>query len=77
MADTAKPKIFFPNLLIEMEKAGITQKKLGQAIKKDASAMSKRMDGSFDFTRPEMFAIQKLFPGCTLDYLFTAEEKKE
>lgn len=77
MADTEKTKIFFPSLLLEMEKAGITQKKLGQAIKKDASAMSRRMDGSFDFTRPEMFAIQKLFPGCTLDYLFTAEEKKE
>lgn len=77
MADTAKPKIFFPNLMIEMKKNCISQNKLADMSGINRWSMVNKMRGKNDFTLQNMRKIQEVFPGCTLDYLFTAEKRKE
>lgn len=34
------------------------------------STMSRKLNGKRDFKLSEMRAIQRVFPDCTLDYLF-------
>ena len=77
MSEEEKQSIFFPNLLVEMKREGISQNRLAVLSGINHWSLCRKMCGKNDFTLSDMRKIQKVFPNCTLDYLFIAETKKE
>ena len=61
----------YGNLIIEMKKAKITQTDLAEIIGVSKNSVCKKIQGKFSFRADEMFVIKnKIFPECTLEYLF-------
>lgn len=59
------------NLMAEMARNGLHNKDLASVINKDEKTVSNKILCRTEFTRKEMLLIRKkLFPSCTLDYLF-------
>ena len=63
----------FFNLVAELKKHKYSQKGLAEYIGISGNSMNNKMNGRTQFTLREIKAIQKVFDGCTLEYLF--EEK--
>ncbi|MBR3656565.1 MAG: hypothetical protein IKN58_05245 [Prevotella sp.] len=40
-------------------------------------SLKNKMNGTTEFKRDEMIKIKKVFPECTMDYLFASEEDTE
>lgn len=64
----------FGNLRYELARKGMTIKELAEKIDRSYDTVKKKMKGKFEFTRKEMLAIQKEFPGCTVTYLFDLDK---
>lgn len=63
------------NLIAEMAREGISYKELARIINRDETSVSNKICCKTEFTRREMVEIKKkLFPDCTLDYLFEQSE---
>lgn len=60
----------FPNLKAEMARKNLTPPVVAQMIGISTSSMTKRMNGSYEFKLKEIDEIMKLFPGCSVEYLF-------
>lgn len=62
----------YPNLLAEMARSGITQKDIGEVIKKKPTRVSELINGkSGGFSIKQAFSIRaSLFPDHSVDYLF-------
>lgn len=60
----------FPNLRAEMARNKMTAKQLSEAAGFTYESFKNKMSGSTEFKLGEMLAIQSIFPGCTLEYLF-------
>lgn len=65
----------FANLVVELKKHHYSQRGLAAYIGISESSMNDKMNGRTQFTLREAKAIQAVFEGRTLDYLF--EEKNE
>lgn len=63
----------FWNLKDQMRRAHITTAQLAKIVGISESAMSKKLNGHFDFQLEEVKKIVSFFPGCTWDYLFNEE----
>ena len=63
----------FPNLRAEMARNKITVKQICEVAGIAYDTYKNKMSGETDFKLSEMKAILALFPGLTLDYLFTEE----
>lgn len=60
----------FQNLKAEMARKDMTPPMVARAIGICAKSMNNRLTGVSEFKLREMDEIAKLFPECTLDYLF-------
>lgn len=60
----------FQNLKAEMARRDLTAPMLARALGMCAKSMNNRLKGDSEFKLREMNEIAKLFPECTLDYLF-------
>lgn len=60
----------FPNLMAEMARLNVSEEDVGRAIGKDKRTVHNKLIGATKLTLNEAIAIGKLFPGCSLDYLF-------
>lgn len=68
----------FPNLRAEMARRSITVADLASVIHKTDRTVSDKLNGRGDFTLSEACAIRDgVFPGQTLEYLFTRESLTE
>ncbi|MFP7480226.1 hypothetical protein [Terribacillus saccharophilus] len=68
----------FPNLRAEMARSDIDGITMAQLIGVSAKTFSSKMSGKTEFNRSEMFTIKReVFPGHTVEYLFTEEESKK
>ena len=60
----------FPNLMAEMARRNISEEDIGRAIGKDKRTAHNKIIGSTKLTLSEAMSIGKLFPECSIDYLF-------
>lgn len=67
----------FWNLKDQMRRAHITTAQLAKIAGISESAMSKKLNGHFDFQLEEVKKIVSFFPGCTWDYLFNEKAGPE
>lgn len=67
-------EIVFANLIVELKKHKYSQRGLAKYIGISESSMHNKIYGQKQFTLKEAKAIQKVFEGCTLDYLFEETE---
>jgi plasmid maintenance system antidote protein VapI len=66
----------FPNLKAEMARQNISSLKMSEYIGCTPKTFSSKMTGKTDFTRSEIFKIQKaFFPNFTVEYLFSEKRK--
>lgn len=66
----------FPNLNAEMARKKITIKSLSELTGISYETLKNKCSGNTEFKRKEMYSIKKeAFPECTIDYLFTVEER--
>ena len=63
----------FWNLKDQMRRAHITTAQLAKIAGISESAMSKKLNGHFDFQLEEVKRIWPLFPNCDWYYLFNEE----
>lgn len=64
----------YSNLRAELARQGFTYKDVAGTIETSEKTVVNKMTGIRDWNRKEMFLIRdKLFPKCTLEYLFTTE----
>ena len=63
--------MYYGNLVAEMKKAKITQTDLAKHLGITKNSINKKLQGKFSWKRDEMFMIKKIFPECTIEYLFT------
>lgn len=64
----------FANLVVELKKHHYSQRGLAAYIGISESSMNDKMNGRTQFTLREAKAIQAVFEGRTLDYLFEEKE---
>lgn len=65
------------NLIAEMARKGILYKDLAEILGRDEKSISNKISCKTEFTRKEMVQIRnKLFPECSLDYLFEQTEDR-
>ena len=64
----------FANLVVELQKHHYSQRGLAAYIGISESSMNDKMNGRTQFTLREAKAIQAVFEGRTLDYLFEEKE---
>lgn len=64
----------FSNLNAEMARNKLTIKALSKKTGINYESLKNKMSGTTEFKRSEMVLIKKIFPNCSLDYLFSAEE---
>lgn len=69
-----KEKKMFANLVVELKKHHYSQRGLAAYIGISESSMNDKMNGRTQFTLREAKAIQAVFEGRTLDYLFEEKE---
>lgn len=60
----------FDNLFAEMGRKRIAPNQLSKLTGIPYGTLSDKLKKKTDFKLPEMLAIQKVFPGCSLEYLF-------
>lgn len=61
----------FPNLEAEIARNHLTNADCAKACGISEKSFSNKKTGKTEFVLPEMMALKKkLFPGCTLEYLF-------
>ena len=60
----------FPNLSAELARKKMSMKDLSEETNIGYESMKNKMKGKTEFTCAEMNSIKKVFPGCTMDYLF-------
>jgi hypothetical protein len=66
----------FPNLKAEMARKNINGIYISVLLGCDPKTFSSKMTGKTEFTRSEIFKIQKdLFPNFTVEYLFNEGEQ--
>ncbi|MBP1083476.1 hypothetical protein ACFFJQ_06815 [Bacillus capparidis] len=66
----------FPNLRAEMARKGIDGVIVSAHLGIARKTFSNKMIGKSEFTRSEIFKIQKhFFPGLTVEYLFSEGEQ--
>lgn len=66
----------FPNLNAEMARANMTTLDLAKATHKTSRSVKDKMTGRSEFTLNEVLAIRnELFPGMSIEYLFSKESK--
>lgn len=63
----------FKNLYAEMAREKINLKSLAKMTGINYESLKNKMSGATEFKRSEMISIKKIFPNCTLDYLFSME----
>ena len=63
----------FPNLRAEMARRKMTAKQLSEAVGFTYESLKNKLSGATEFKLGEMLAIQRIFHGCTLEYLFEKE----
>ncbi|RUS42057.1 hypothetical protein ELR57_27460 [Cohnella sp. AR92] len=67
----------FPNLRAEMARKNIDGVRISAVIGCTPKTFSKKMNGKGEFTRVELFTIQReFFPNLTIEYLFEVENKQ-
>lgn len=67
----------FWNLKDQMRRAHITTAQLAKIAGISESAMSKKLNGHFEFQLNEVKRILALFPHCDWDYLFNEKTEPE
>ncbi len=65
----------FSNLNAEMARQGLSIKALAEQTNMKYESLKNKMSGSTEFKRSEMISIKRVFPNCTLDYLFQTKEE--
>lgn len=70
-------KTIFHNLNAEMARENMTIKSLSQSTGIGYESLKNKLSGFTEFKRSEMMAIKKVFPGCSLDYLFDMKPIKK
>ena len=73
MREKGEKKVF-ANLVVELKKHHYSQRGLAAYIGISESSMNDKMNGRTQFTLREAKAIQAVFEGRTLDYLFEEKE---
>lgn len=63
----------FNNLNAELARKKMTMKKLSEDTGIPYESLKNKMSGATEFKRSEMILIKKVFPECSLDYLFSTE----
>ena len=64
----------FPNLSAEMARSRMNLKMLSSETEIGYESLKNKMSGATEFKRDEMIRIKKVFPECTMDYLFASDE---
>ena len=64
----------FPNLRAEMARNKLTVKGLSELSGIKPDTLTNKISGETEFKLREMLAIQSVFKGCSLEYLFESEE---
>ena len=67
----------FPNLSAEMARNKMNLKMLSSETEIGYESLKNKMSGVTEFKRDEMIKIKKVFPECTMDYLFASNEDAE
>ena len=67
----------FPNLRAEMARNKLTSKAMSGMVGIAPESMQNKLLGKTEFKLGEMLTIRSIFPGCSLDYLFTNEESED
>ncbi|HEY2419885.1 MAG TPA: XRE family transcriptional regulator [Neobacillus sp.] len=66
----------FPNLKAEMARKNIDGVDISVLIECTPKTFSSKLTGKTEFTRSEIFKIQKeIFPNFTVEYLFSEDEQ--
>lgn len=68
-------KTIFFNLNAEMARKNMNIKTLSEETGITYESLKNKLSGSTEFKRSEMLAIKRVFPECSLDYLFETSEK--
>ena len=64
----------FPNLSAEMARFRMNLKTLSAETGIGYESLKNKVSGATEFKRDEMIKIKKVFPECTMDYLFASDE---
>ena len=64
----------FPNLSAEMARIRMTLKALSAETGIGYESLKNKVAGITEFKRDEMIKIKKVFPECTMDYLFASDD---
>ena len=66
----------YPNLEAEMARNKITQLAMAECIGVTPTTMSLKINGKAKMLLPECMKIKnRLFPNCSIDYLFATDEE--
>lgn len=65
----------FLNLKAEMARSGLNGNSVSKQIGLNPKSFSNKMIGKSEFTRSEMMAIQSVFEGKTIEYLFESSDQ--
>lgn len=60
----------FPNLRAEMARLRMSLKDLADETGIGYESLKNKINGLTEFRRDEMIKIKRVFPECTMDYLF-------
>lgn len=64
----------FRNLSAELARNRMSIKALAEATGITYDTLKNKMSGVTEFKLAEMVSIAKVFPGCTMDYLFASDD---
>lgn len=68
----------FPNLSAELARNRMTLKSLSEVTGINYESLKNKVSGKTEFKINEMVLIKKkVFPSCTIDYLFVSDEEKD
>lgn len=67
----------FPNLSAEMARIRLNLKQLSAETGIGYESLKNKVSGATEFKRDEMIRIKKVFPECTMDYLFASDDDAE
>lgn len=59
----------YNNLEAELKRKSITRENLAKELNCNVGTISQKLNGKYDFTLREAFALKKLL-NCSIDYLF-------
>lgn len=63
----------FPNLNAELSRYNIDAKGFAMIIESSEKTARNKLNGTTDFTLPEIRKVAARFPGYTIEYLFSTE----